>query len=185
MIKNLRCLVPNDLRGEVGRSPALFIHFLGLRNQFAHSEIADLRVVMLVQKDVIQFDVAMDDAPSVDMAKSIHDLSEERSGFGSRQSPFLLHVLEQVTTGSVFHYDEQVGRAFEHLEESVMSELWYVPNDVRMLHLAMDVHLLQHLLLGMCVFDVGLADGFDGDVFSGELVDSEGYGGEGALSDQL
>jgi len=126
-------LVPvtlEDFRGYVGGCAALFLHGLARAGELADTEITDLDVALGGQQDVVQLDVAMQDALRVAVAQTLHYLLKQVLSNVFLELPTTTHVREQVTSPADFHDEHYVLRCLEGLVEtddvSVSCPLEYV-----------------------------------------------------------
>lgn len=145
-----------------------FLYYLG------HTEVADLNSLFAVEKDVIKLDVSVDHGSAMNMCQSIGDLLKYELRIRFLKSALTFDQPEEVTTTSVLHDHQQMLARFEDLEK---------PDHIRVLDLFQEIDLLKDFALGEIIFHVALFNGFDGDILSCELVDSERHFPKSALSD--
>jgi len=78
-----------------------------LRGRARDAEVADLRLVVLVEKDVRRLQVRVDDAARVREREPVRDLVGEPHGVGQRERAGALDALLQRRAGDVLHDDER------------------------------------------------------------------------------
>lgn len=161
---------------DVGGGPALLAHKLVLAHDLGDAEVADLDASVGVKEDVVELHVPVDDRAAVDVGESVEDLTEDAPGVLLLDAAAGLDELEEVSASCVLHDHEEVFVGFEDFEEA---------DDVGVFDFLEDVDFLEDFFAVEVVFHEGFGDGFDGDVFSGELVDAEGDGAEGAFADEF
>lgn len=102
--------------------------------------------------------------PTVDVGQAVRDLFEDEFAVTLLEAATLLDQPEQVSTSSVLHDHQQVLAALEDFQEA---------NDVGVLDLLEEVHLLEDFALGEVVLHVTLLNRLDRNILASQFVHAE------------
>lgn len=79
------------------------------------TKVRNLNVKIVVQKEILRFQIAMNDHVTMTVVDAGYDLLEESSGLVFLQLPMLYNVVEELAAGHVLHYHEYIRRRAYHL----------------------------------------------------------------------
>jgi len=142
-------------------------------NNSAYAKITNLNIAIFIQKNIVKLDVSVEHRPAMAVSDTKSYLLEYSSSLALIKSSSLFNELQEISTASILHHHEQVLGRFEDFKES---------DDVGMAHLLQDLHFLQNFLLLIVIFHQSLVYRFDGNNFTGELVDPKCDFSEGTLA---
>ena len=156
--------VDDDLGSQIGWRAALLLDDLALLDYLRDSEVADFDALLAVQQYVVELDVSVYYRPTVDVGQAVRDLLEDEFAVTLLEAATLLDQPEQVSTSSVLHDHQQVLAALEDFQEA---------NDVGVLDLLEEVHLLEDFALGEVVLHVTLLNRLDRNILASQFVHAE------------
>ena len=131
---------------------------------------AYLDAALVVEEDVVELNVAVQNALRVNVADGLYNLLEQVLRHVLLQLAPLAHVVEQVAARAHLHHEEDVLVRLERLVQPVRSARGRLLNDVRVASALQDRDLLHDLLLGALVFQVLLVHRLYRDELARQLV---------------
>ena len=149
---------------------------LALLDYLGDSEIAYFDAFLAVQQYIVELDVSVYDRAAVDMSQSVCDLLEDELAVALLETAPLLDQFKQISTASVLHDHQQVLAALKDFQEA---------DDVRVLDLLEQIHLLEDFALGELILHVALLNCLNGDVLASKFVYAECYLPECTLAYQF
>ena len=123
---------------------------------------------MIHQKKIAGFDVSMHDAASMGHIEGTRDESDERNGFVDCE-PIAVEPLGEVLAFEPFH--DQIWRSVGH------APMLYMLYDMGVIECGKDARFVEKPGDMICI---GFLKHFDGDRFSGALIQSSPYGAHAA-----
>lgn len=141
----------------VGQIQLLFLakFFVGVKG-VGEAKVGDDDVAVAVEKEIFEFEIAVDDAFFMEVSDTGHELSEKSPGGVVLQVAVGQDVVEQLAARSVLENDSNVPLGFHHLVQ---------PDNVGMLDAAKDGNLAINLGQSRGIAPDGVSfDQFDGDL---------------------
>ena len=166
-------LLLENFRSDVGWRPTLFPHYITRLDELADSKISNFHVTFTIKQDVVELDVSVKNALSVDVAKALDDLPEDHFCNVFVQLLPLSDVVEEVTTSAQLHRQQHVPLCLEGLvqfHDALVPEPQQYPNLV---------HDLRFLFLISHEF---LVDALQSDQLPRQLVHTQTYFSKGSSS---
>lgn len=100
--------VNNDFRSQISWSSTLFLDHLSFFYDFWNSKIAYFDTFFAVEKDIVKFDVSMDDGPAMNMRKPISNLLKNEFSIWFLQFTFSFNESKQITSTGIFHHHQKM-----------------------------------------------------------------------------
>lgn len=157
-----------DIRGNVEGGTAGGLESLA-RVQLGQTKVGDLdfQVLLIVQKHVLELEIAVDDSNTVEVLQGREDLAHDVSSVLLAESLALNDHLVKLASLDQLHHDEQGSRCVEHSLQA---------NDVGVVDLGHDVNLILQELGGL--LDLALINDLNSNLLVGLLVNTYLDGGK-------
>lgn len=140
-LKSFVSLLFDDFGSQVGRSAYVFEDSFPHLHFPADSEVAHLDLVLVVEENVVEFDVSVEDLLFVQISETFQDSGEYGEKLRFRELVFLLQDLQEVPLLSVLQDNEQILAVLEDLVElddilmtAVLQDLDFLENPVQFRH---------------------------------------------------
>jgi hypothetical protein len=113
-------------RRQVARSAAQLVHLLPLGQLPGEAEVGDLDVEVVIQKDVLRFQIPVDYASRVHVRHPFQHLAHYVPGFLLREGHHRREVIEEFAVFAQFEHQENERRGFEHVLQFDCALVTYV-----------------------------------------------------------
>ena len=163
-LESLVALVPDDLGSNIGWCTTLLEHEFALFDRLRDAKVSNLDVTLSIQKDVVQFDVSVQDFLRVNVADSFYNLLEEHLGQWLIQLLPLSHEVQQIASCAELHDEHDVPSRLESLIQLDDRVVPQFEQDTDLVHDLGPLLLLRQVLL---------VDRFDSDQLSRKLVHTQ------------
>lgn len=109
-------MVIDNLWGYIGRSATLLTDDFTVFDKSRDTEITDFDAEVLVEEDVVKFDVTMENFVLVAMPDPLDNLPENNLGRLLIQRPIFLHIGQKVTIRGILHHDKELFGVLKNLQ---------------------------------------------------------------------